>query len=493
MKKLFIFTVIFITFSFSIINSQPILEWTKRFSVELDGNVSQVRVSSQGIVSNGHVLYDSSYSSVTKFNLSGDTIWQKYDYIPQQKSSSYTGALCVLENKNKVFYFSTNLGQQNGRLVIRNYLDGSLIDTISYSTSISLERYGDSVMAVTFGYNSVAHIIDENGNVIKSFPLNERIVGNTTPKVRGNYLWVFGGFYDPAMQGFVIKHRISDGALIWRKNFPGSIRFFGDVDTSGNSYVGLSMSYSSLMKFRLVKLTSGSGNVIWDKEVVPNGTDQANTENFVNFVATRDNRVIIGGQIERDSLQNTFRKAGAFFCFDANNGDSLSFTRIVVDTAAKLNSSTSAEFDNEGNLIVLGPIYDPSYNPKTVGYLRKYTNIITNIGENNGSQKFNDFHLSQNYPNPFNPKTTINFQLPTKSKVTLKIYDVLGKEVTTLVNEIEITAKQIMKMKKKINELLAKHTLQKKQRLLKKHCLFRVNQHVRPVKTINYLWASIIK
>lgn len=46
-----------------------------------------------------------------------------------------------------------------------------------------------------------------------------------------------------------------------------------------------------------------------------------------------------------------------------------------------------------------------------------------------------NFNVSQNYPNPFNPITTISFSLPTKEVVTLKIYDSLGKEITTLVNE----------------------------------------------------------
>jgi photosystem II stability/assembly factor-like uncharacterized protein len=47
------------------------------------------------------------------------------------------------------------------------------------------------------------------------------------------------------------------------------------------------------------------------------------------------------------------------------------------------------------------------------------------------------YSLSQNYPNPFNPVTKINFALPKSGLVTLKVYDILGKEVATLVNEVK--------------------------------------------------------
>ena len=76
-------------------------------------------------------------------------------------------------------------------------------------------------------------------------------------------------------------------------------------------------------------------------------------------------------------------------------------------------------------------------NNPTVGYLGAEKFNVTVSGVNDPVNTVNSFALSQNYPNPFNPSTKINYTLPAKSNVSLKVFDMLGREVANLFNAVQ--------------------------------------------------------
>ncbi|MBM4175633.1 MAG: T9SS type A sorting domain-containing protein [Ignavibacteria bacterium] len=68
---------------------------------------------------------------------------------------------------------------------------------------------------------------------------------------------------------------------------------------------------------------------------------------------------------------------------------------------------------------------------------------VTSVDDESFS--IHSYSLYQNYPNPFNPSTVISYELQKPSFVTLKVYDVLGREVQTLVNEFKQAGKHLVK------------------------------------------------
>jgi len=106
-------------------------------------------------------------------------------------------------------------------------------------------------------------------------------------------------------------------------------------------------------------------------------------------------------------------------------------TGEVPGNCSAYTSTTDVKWDEKGY------IYSQSYYGWTVekwrynGTLPSFTTAVEEMGETVPA----GYTLSQNYPNPFNPTTTIDFALPRSGFVTLRVYDLLGQEIATLVND----------------------------------------------------------
>ena len=110
-------------------------------------------------------------------------------------------------------------------------------------------------------------------------------------------------------------------------------------------------------------------------------------------------------------ISNSVFGNGAAVVSDTNNTIIATIGQPVIGVAANANNTVSSGF-----WYVTGSV------------------IVTSVEELPGTLP-TEFRLYQNYPNPFNPTTTIQFDLPAPSEVTIIIFDIQGREVTTLLQE----------------------------------------------------------
>jgi len=134
-----------------------------------------------------------------------------------------------------------------------------------------------------------------------------------------------------------------------------------------------------------------------------------------------------------------------YFIYDGKNN-------LMIEICLHNDSSNSVPTIVRGS--VNSPVYPvpiaASGNGNEVGcYLQSVTNqgivpdicfVMADIPVVNNTVNVNtpaQFSLKQNYPNPFNPVTKIIYEIPKQSLVTLKVYDIIGREIRTLVNEVK--------------------------------------------------------
>lgn len=228
--------------------------------------------------------------------------------------------------------------------------------------------------------------------------------------------------YTPANSGMIHKGvsavGIDQGGNLW------FVTSWGPYGGELNKYDGKDWKVFNLSSTQSVAqaLAIDKSNNIWIA-TFSSGLAKYDGTSWTTY--NRSNSGLPGDYVDTilaDSLGNIWIGGSGLAKFDGTN-----WTVYNTSNSGLLsNSVRSLALDNHGNLWIGTGSGISIY---------KAGGVVVSVKEKGNINIPTEYRLDQNYPNPFNPKTTINYSLPKSGFMTIRIFDVLGKYVTTLINE----------------------------------------------------------
>ena len=424
-------------------------DWASAIALDTSGNIFITGYSFRGPATiNDEII-------TIKYTPDGDTLWVRHYNSPGNKidrafalevdsaGNAYVGGYLNNISFGNVYGndYITIKYDADGMLLWAKQMyvgDGSVTDLVVdpagnvYVTGIGFNSTVTGHDYITVKYNSTGDSLwGKHYGGLGSDPSN-KATGITLDEIGNVYVTGFStgsnGWYDYA----TIKYN-GDGEEQWVRRFDGPIneddKAIGIVvDKDQNVYVTGEVSVvsgSSYIKdFATIKYNT-DGDPLWVKYY--NGSGNSVDSPVDIAIDTSNNIYITGTSI--GPWQNGSSEDYATIKYNSN-GDPLWEQRY--NAADLMDRPYSIVVDNSGNVYVTG-ISEASYTSNGSVTI-KYSQPPTDIDKSNYNLP-EKFSLNQNYPNPFNPSTSIQYQISSISQVTLKVYDVLGNEIATLVNE----------------------------------------------------------
>ncbi|MBU1936586.1 T9SS type A sorting domain-containing protein [bacterium] len=278
---------------------------------------------------------------------------------------------------------------------------------------IRTNNRGDTLWTRSYGINSLLNI-EEASDVQQTVDGGFIITGTSTQ------IW-------PGEQRIYMVRTDGFGDTLWTKLFgseENSRTANTIIQTTDNGYFltgDITIDYSEDI---YAMKTNSQGNVLWEFS-----HDGGSPHEWARGVfQTSDGGYIIAGGT------NVFSSAGGNYCLLIKideSGDTL-WTREYE--LSRLITMSSFGRTADGGYILAGQIETYELFTSDIFLIKTEPDVSATPKTNPVITK--EFALHQNYPNPFNASTQIIFDLPKTELVTLKIYNVLGREVTTIINEL---------------------------------------------------------